>query len=132
MLVIWTRCAYDRLTGDANSWASMTSWRTKKDVTTAPADTKTKDAGKTAASAKRKTQPATGRTRRSSGAMTQRMKDYKQTLAPEDSNNDDGDDEVKVIIVNDENADPPAAPRRTAKESSFRTCFPSRRSSSLP
>jgi hypothetical protein len=38
MLVIGTRCAYDRLTGDANTWLSMTDWKTKKDVTTPPAD----------------------------------------------------------------------------------------------
>ena len=86
MLVIGTHCAYDRLTGDAIPWSAMTTWKTKKDVitTTGHAKTaKTKDPNTTPAAPKRKTQPAsTGpRTQRSSGAMTQKMKDYKQLLA---------------------------------------------------
>ena len=110
MIVIGTRCAYDRLTGDANSWAEMTDWKSKNDVITPPANaktTKTKSTSKPAAAAKRQTTVAKARTRRSLGAMTQKMKDYKQSLVQEESSDDDdGDDDVKVIGANDENEDP--------------------------
>ena len=43
MLVIGTRCAYDRLTGDANTRSSMTDWTTKKDVTSPPAQAKSNE-----------------------------------------------------------------------------------------
>lgn len=108
MLVIGTRCAYDRLTGEAVSWASMTDWRTKKDVITKPGNAKTaktKDTPRTTAAAKRKVTVAAGHTRRSSGAMTQKMKDYKQSLAPDESDDED-DGEERVVEINDKNADP--------------------------
>ena len=112
MLVIGTRCAYDQLTGDTIPWSAMTIWKTKKDVinSTGHAKTaKTKDPNKTPAAPKRKTQPASAgpRTRRSSGAMTQKMKDYKQSLAPGASDGkDDKSNEIKVVNINDENVDP--------------------------
>ena len=106
MLVIGTRCAYDRLTGDANTWSSMTDWITKKDVTKPPAQaksTKLKTLSKTPAATKRKTPASTVRTRRSSGAMTQKMKDYKQSLMPDQS---DEEVEEEEELSNDENVDP--------------------------
>ena len=42
MLVIGTRCAYNQLTGKANSWLTMTTWKTKKDVIVPP-DAQRKD-----------------------------------------------------------------------------------------
>ena len=88
----------------------MMTWKAKKDVITWPGNAKTmktKDSSKMAAAAKCKTQMATGWTRRSSGAMTQRMKDYKQLLAPKaNDDEEDEDNKVKLISVNDENADP--------------------------
>jgi hypothetical protein len=112
MLVIGTRCAYDRLTGDAISWETMMTWTSKKDVTTAPGNATTKTPnvkGKSPAASKKKSPASETRSRRSTTAMTQKMKAYKQTLAPEDSDEEEGDDEVKVVRINDENVDPAGA-----------------------
>ena len=83
MLVIGTRCAHDRLTGEANSWSTMVSWKTKKDVITAPDNaktTKTNDTNKSPAAARRKTPAGMGRTQRSSSAMTQKSRLRRQLV----------------------------------------------------
>ena len=103
MLVIGTRSAYNRLTGNVNSWSTMTTRKTKKDVIASPDNAKTvkpNDASKPPAAAKRNTPTGTERSRHSSSAMTQKMKAYKQSIAPKAS--DDDDDEE----VNDKNIDP--------------------------
>ena len=69
---------------------------------------KTNDTSKTPGAAKRKTPAGTGRTHRSSSAMTQKMKACQQSLAPEASDKEDGyDDEIKIVTsIYDENVDP--------------------------
>jgi hypothetical protein len=103
-IVIGSRNLYEQNPGEPCDWTTMAKWKRNSDVTTSTDkahEKRTKTASKPSAAAK-KNAKATGRPRRSTAAMTPKMKEYKKTMTTDSGESDD--DEVE--LVNDENEDP--------------------------
>ena len=83
-IVIGTRGAFDRLSGESNNWPTMAKWNKKSDVTSTTDKFKANESKaatrKPRAVDKRNTNNSggSGRTRRSTATMTPKMKEYKQ------------------------------------------------------
>jgi hypothetical protein len=105
-IVIGSRNLYEQMPGENCDWSTVVKWKRSSDVTTSTdkvRDKRPKSASKPPATAKRNTKTIV-RTRRSTAAMTPKMKEYKKSITTDS----DESDEEEVVLVNNENENPVA------------------------